>query len=344
MAGIFLDHFASPRVGEVAGIIGWSCLQLFLALSGFLTTMVLLRDRELSNPTLAGRWRAALNFYARRSLRIFPIYYLVITSALVFDVWPARQTFAWLATYTANLYICFTGRWNALGDFAHLWSMSVQEQFYVVWGAVVLLAPRRWLAPVSGLMVAAGPIYRLTAALAGLHPAAISFFTLACMDALGLGALMALAQPHRSSRSPSEADRRRFMLFLVVLIAALGLFVQTADGKMEIVGFNLIAGIVACGIIEGAIRGFPQPLGRWLESAPLVFLGRISYGLFVYHLFMPKLLKPIIDALPIEWADGGFRALLVYSLATIAVAALSWHWIEQPINLWKARFRSTPSS
>jgi peptidoglycan/LPS O-acetylase OafA/YrhL len=340
MAGIFLDHFAAPRAGEVAGVIGWACLQLFLALSGFLTTKILLRDRELVKPSFSGRWQAAVQFYIRRSLRIFPIYYLVILAAFAANLGPARQAFGWLATYTANIYVSLKGDWEVLGPMGHLWSLSVQEQFYIFWAIVVLLAPRRWLLPISCLMIALGPLYRLAAVMSGLSQTAVTFFTLACMDSLGLGALLALIQPAAGWARPAQpSGRYRRFALISTLAFTLGFSVHGNESLIRYVWFNFISGILACGFIEGALYGFPGPISRLLGWKPLVYLGRISYGLFVYHFFMPPLLRPFSHALPIEWWEGGLRALLVYSAATVAVAALSWRFIEQPISAFKERFR-----
>jgi len=84
---------------------------------------------------------ALKTFYARRALRIFPLFYFVLAAAAVLNIGPVRDTFAWHATYLSNIYFYLRGDWH--GSVSHLWSLAVEEQFYLVWPLLILCAPER---------------------------------------------------------------------------------------------------------------------------------------------------------------------------------------------------------
>ena len=106
--------------------------------------------------------------------------------------------------------------------------------------------------------------------------------------------------------------------------------------KVNIVAFKFTSALVFCWLIGGAARGFG---GALLEFTPLIYLGRISYGLYLYHLFMPSVVGPLSRRLGIDYWDGGLLNLALSSGAALIVAALSWHLLEAPISNLRHRFR-----
>src|SRR5262249_40880734 len=121
---------------------GAAGVRLFFVLSGFLITGILLGCRESMAQQGAGQ--ALASFYARRFLRIFPLYYFALAVVLLAGVQEARDGAAWHLAYLSNVYGVRQG-W--LGSLAHFWSLAVEEQFYLVWPALVLSLPRPWLGP-----------------------------------------------------------------------------------------------------------------------------------------------------------------------------------------------------
>ncbi len=339
MLGVIFMHLATVRGGPAGRAIGWGCLQLFMALSGFLTTRVLLLDRKQTKAAGGNSWATLGQFFMRRVLRTFPIYYLVIGIGLLIGLQPAREVFGWLATYTLNIYLTLTGNWTSLGPYAHLWSLSVQEQFYLFWALVVMFAPKRRLFQISCAMVAVAPIYRLFAIIHGWGSAALTFFTLSCLDSVGMGALLALAADTPKLRDRIDAWLTWGALPVGLVAAVILVRLDASLPSVTGVGFNLALGLIACWIIHRAKQGFRGPVGWVLESKPAVFLGRLSYGLFVYHFFMPPIVGPLLRRYGLDFTDGGLAAFVIYSAATIAVAILSWYLIEAPLNRLKDRLR-----
>jgi peptidoglycan/LPS O-acetylase OafA/YrhL len=328
------------------GRSAWCGVDLFFVLSGFLITGMLI-DAKGS----AGYFR---NFYARRALRIFPLYYG--TLALVFWVVPALVTagpaFAqeagaqqWYWTYLVNVRTALHG-WPAFLGLAHFWSLAVEEQFYLLWPAVVLVSNRRTLARLCFGLVGGSLLLRTGLALGGWHDAAYVLMP-ARMDALAVGALIAAAV-----RDPlwCAAVRRWAGRVGGMAAASLGALFVFEGGLeqwatlVETVGFTLTA-LLSAGLLVAALDGDQHPLiSRALSSTPLRFLGRYSYGLYVFH---HLLVFPLATALPlVAWTPrfagsrlpGQLLFVLAATAASIAVAMLSWYCLEQPFLRLKRFF------
>lgn len=172
---------------------GWAGVDIFFVLSGFLITRILLHARFREN--------YFRNFYARRTLRIFPLYYASLLFALVALPWlwdyPGQAEFqedsAWYFSYLQNWGVFFQQLSSGdQGIFGHLWSLAVEEQFYLVWPWLVWRCPPRKLAWLCVIFVLAGPIVRAGMLVTGSEPVAVYFNTLARSDSLLSGALIAI--------------------------------------------------------------------------------------------------------------------------------------------------------
>src|SRR5262249_12031366 len=128
-------------------------VETFFVLSGFLITGILLDNRSQELRSLVLK-----QFYIRRFLRIFPVFYVVLSVALLMDATGIRSTWMWHAGYVSNIYFYLHG-W--LGSLSHFWSLAVEEQFYIVWPLFILVIPSRWLAPGILLTMLAAPVYAI---------------------------------------------------------------------------------------------------------------------------------------------------------------------------------------
>jgi peptidoglycan/LPS O-acetylase OafA/YrhL len=268
-------------------------VELFFVLSGFLITGILYDARNKPN--------YFRNFYMRRVLRIFPLYYGVL--ALVFFVAPLisvlrgpsldylvdRQAWAWL--YAVNIYIAIQGDWS-FSYLEHLWSLCIEEHFYLVWPLAVFLMARRprmligvCLAVSLGAMLA-----RLTGSMMGLSWWTTYVLTPFRLDGLALGAFLAVM-----ARQPGGLDRLVRALPAVTAIAAALLlltFVWTrlvSRDSMELVlpvRAAVIQVLLACLLVWALVASEQSSISRFFRSRWLVFLGTYSYGLYVYHHFI----------------------------------------------------------
>jgi peptidoglycan/LPS O-acetylase OafA/YrhL len=338
-------HFYRP-VREYVHLGGIG-VRVFFVLSGFLITGILLRSRALRDNGEATAGLALRHFYIRRFLRIFPLYYFALALAWLGNVSATRQEIVWHASYLSNVRFFLVnavdpGRWG--GNVGHFWSLAVEEQFYLLWPWVILFAPRRWLPGIALGAAALGPIFRFV--VFGLTDNDLTSILLpGCIDSLALGAYLAITtlpeyRSHPLTRRIGPAALWSGLLLLAAYLAA-----EHGDGSpmFRIVSFDLAIALIGVWLVARAAAGMTGPVGTALASAPVRYLGTISYGIYVYHLLLPSLLPKIAKRLghpdllqPL--GDQALAYLAFYTTVTIAVAAVSWHGFEAPILRLKARF------
>jgi peptidoglycan/LPS O-acetylase OafA/YrhL len=332
---------------------GWVGVDLFFVLSGFLITGILLRTKE--SP------RYFRTFYARRALRIFPLYYgVVIVAVLILphflrrspgiDALLARQWMLW--TYTTNFdAMRFGSDWL---DLLHFWSLAIEEQFYLVWPAIVYFAPAATLRKLCWTLVVMAPICRLLVLLGG-DPRAPYLLTPCRADALAIGALVAVGWTDPRRRAAMVKLARRALPPLLTLLALL--VVQGAVGAVplptrltrsafasKVVVLSLVDAAAAGAVILAVAEDGWNWLRRLFETRPLRWIGRYSYGLYVFQIPLLPLCAAILPFTSIARAAGDpLLARVIYflyeSIVVFVVAVAAWHLWEARFLRLKARFR-----
>ncbi len=329
--------FALPWAGGV---------RLFFVLSAFLITQILLRERDAVLANGGRAWDAIRPFYGRRVIRIFPLYYLVLGVTAILAVHPVREGLSWHLAYATNFYLVRAGNWSH--TISHLWTLALEEQFYLLWPWVVLLAPRASLSRIAIALATLAPLYRATGWLAGWNEVVIEAMPIASLDSLGLGALLAILS-HDSPEAARKLVRWSFWIGLSLSVPALA--ARALGYHIPVVGISMatILSLLAVWLIDGASRGFQGVLGWVLERRPIVYLGRISYGIYIWHLFGYALVEYFLWAWPIgltrrELHDSttpvhvGPAVILAMTLVTVGMAAVCWHAFERPLLGLKRMF------
>ena len=330
---------------------GWVGVDLFFVLSGFLITGILVASK--------GTGHYFRNFYARRFLRIFPLYYAFlflwfIVAPRLFTLAPngpfriGSDTQLWFWTYTSNFLSLMKGVTLPIG-LNHFWSLAIEEQFYLVWPAVVLLASNRSLRRICVAMMVAGFAIRLWLMTTDYPSTAAYVLTPARMGTLAAGAWLALAMPDKSLRQRIEQLAPRVLAAATALLVAINLPTLQMTGSepaMQTLGFPLLA-IIAGSVLVIAMeaRRAESRFSHALRSRPLKFFGKYSYAMYVLHL-------PIVVALEafgftIARMAGGsatrIPAALVFTLTALATTTLlafaSWHLYEKHFLRLKDHFR-----
>ncbi len=333
-----MGHVADigPAVGRAVRNNGWVGVQLFFILSGYLITTLLLREE-------ARFGRVDLKaFWVRRALRIWPLFYLIV--GVTFFLLPALDGRLRTTEHAEMIgkhlpwFLGFLGNWSMIvqgpmGDDAItiLWSVCAEEQFYVICPLIVAVVGRRWRLAVVGVGMAAAVATRAWVASREFHPLAISYNTLAHLDTMLSGVALAIVLDRRppGPRAVRAAGywgwavlAASFLLMTRPELAHTTVARQTWD-YVAIWATGL--GVVAYPILR---PGRPQ---RWLSARPMVWLGRISYGLYMYHEIA-------------FWAVGreGLRSVLALGL-TVALAAASYYGVERPFLRLKRSWTRVPS-
>ncbi len=332
---VMLSHF-SPTLSALAPDFGRTGVRLFFVLSGFLITGILLRSRARiasGTGTIRGEVR---QFFIRRSLRIFPAFYAVLVIAALLNMESARATFWWHFFYGSNFLMAVRNEWP--GILSHFWSLAVEEQFYLVWPWLILLLPLRWLRPAIVVTCLAGPLSRAACFfLAPENTVALITITPSCLDLLGAGALLGLLWHERNDAA--SARWRRFGVAALFPVALILLCVPANHAAVRVLSPALQAFAFAA-VIDAAARGFTGATGALLTWRPLLWIGQISYGLYLTHNFAhwlaPRLLRQLthyrLSYFPSETLHVAFLLAISFTAATA-----SWYLIERPSNRLKDR-------
>lgn len=337
---VMTGHFSTnTTIGKLVGY-GDTGVVIFFCLSGFLITGILLDLKQSSQS-----WFVSLPvFYARRILRIFPIYYLVIAIAVAAGSRPVIANLPRLLTYTAN-YVPGLPMITDLGPFPHLWSLSVEEQFYLAWPALIFLMPKRFMPAALLAIVGSSVALKVFNAMSGANYSVLFRSVFSCMDSLAAGGALALARPILPRIFDAAGSRLiGWSIALFAVLTAIRFWVDADPWYRghELLGVAYFQSVIllSCAAIMASVSGKRWLLSSCLEFPPLVSIGRISYGLYVYHFIMPG----VAAAIAPRYMFAHFPVLTVVALS-FATASLSWFVIEKPLLSLKRLFsyRAPPS-
>lgn len=303
-----LSRLKLDRVEE-AGSYG---LPLFFFLSAFLITELLLREQQQSGTI---HMKA---FYIRRSLRIWPLYILGVLTAILWSHFATEYRLTYNQIYfLISLFLGYMGREYNNNPAGVLWSVSVEEIFYLIWPIAGKLSAF-WWASLALLIVSVTTF--LSTGDVWYNPLSQSFY-------FALGGFLAL-MTHRLPANISSASR------VALLTLSAGSFLLGSE--LKIWPLRFVFGGIGCVFV---VIGFLGINPKWIP-APLVYLGKISYGLYVFHLSCLVLVKMWFDKLNLS-VGSSWKSLTIQVAAFImctGIAALSYRYFETPFLKLKRRF------
>ncbi len=339
------------------GSFGWAGVDLFFVLSGFLITGILLDSKATPH--------YFRNFYARRVLRIFPLYYGVLLVTLVvlphivsYDTPELRALLGaqgWLWLYSANVSVAIEhGHWVWNADWLRLgmlWSLAVEEHFYLVWPLLVFVLSRKAMLRTSLVIIGALPLLRAAMWRAGVAPDTIYCLSLFRVDALSVGGFLAVVV-----RDPALFGRVRALaplvgglaLFVVLALTARARWFTHLAEPVQVVGFSALAMMFGALLLLSVSAPPSARLRRILTRRELVFCGKYSYGAYMLH----ELLRPaLVRAFPpdaFERLTGSeLAAFCLHALfaggATFALAVVSFQLFERHFLMLKRYFEYQPA-
>jgi peptidoglycan/LPS O-acetylase OafA/YrhL len=337
--GILFEHFDLPLPAMLR--CGPLSVRFFFVLTGYFITLSLWRVKSEMSDSDGGYvplWR----YYLARLLRTGPPFYLSLIIGALFGIEEVRTNFFWLATFQANNYIAWLGYWP--DAISHYWSLAVQEQFYFLWPVVVLTLPKRWFLPTMAAFIVFGLGFRLYCISTNATTLARWVTLLGCIDSFAVGALVAyLKQAQVLNRMWSS----KTLLFAMPLIACgcfyMGRALMTLPENNIWLGMTeTVDAVFLAWVLAAAVTSMKGRYGRMLSWAPLVYLGKISYGIYVYHVFIIVLVSPLLLPWGMSEDHNALGRIAILLALTFAASSLSWHWLEQPFLAWKKAMASGP--
>ena len=342
---VFLFHLRVPGFEW-----GSSGVQLFFVISGFLITGILIDT--IDHP------HYFRHFYIRRSLRIFPIYYLTLILLLIwgiirgYDVVPQYLTYFF--TYTQNYIQAYykyqLGYWIML---PHTWSLAIEEQFYVIWPLLLFILRPKRLPALCLFLIATAIIWRVVTSEYSDFAIKTWIYDFALpshIDTLAVGGLI--------TWGVRRFKRQTMLMTGVIGIVSGGAFcfllpkLLTPTSAYYLFwarNMSYYLGGTALALFYGGCLLFAiynvTPISSVLNMRWLRYIGKISYGIYLYHMIIhvmtSNILRPIVNLFPTDWQTTSSNILQI--IITFIVATLSWVIIEQPINRLKDRFAAYSS-
>jgi peptidoglycan/LPS O-acetylase OafA/YrhL len=346
--GMRTPYTLGQRLAVKAAGYGMLGVDLFFVLSGFLITGLLLDAK--------GQPRAYRNFYARRILRIFPLYYGVLVVCLLLlplvirlPPWfeAVRDHQVWLWTFTSNVFVALRGSWASLTYLTHFWSLAIEEHYYLLWPWIVLSVQARTLERICVGALFGALTLRIALALAGMSELSILVLTPCRIDALCIGGL--LASLARRPAGPGVLVERSGRALVGLGAALLLLSAWCALTRLGLPVLHQVRNSLFALFFGALLLRSLGPRSSWVARtfhAPVLrFLGKYSYGLYVYSgiftwIFLEGALDNRLDGL---FGDHSLTLALHAVLGVVlstAVAVVSYEVFEKPLLELKRYFRA----
>lgn len=330
---VVVDHFvlkvSTGPARELAGAVGSVGVHVFFALSGYLITGILLRERSATGGV------GLRNFYLRRALRILPAFYVALAGIVLLSLLTRTVEVSAAEVVVSGLFLADYSPVPLGWWLGHTWTLAVEEQFYLLWPALlVLLRPRRALVAALVLIVVE-PVVRTLTYAGGTGPPDLAAFTCNLhlqADALLMGAALALFAAVRPDQHARVIDR--IGRYRLAPVALLGLVANEMVVHLAGLAYQLPVGLSVqglCIVVVIAAAERPGRTQRCLAVRPLVWLGLISYSLYLW--------QQVFSA-PF-WNSGVMADPLACLAFSLAAGLASWHLVERPGLRAKRRFDPT---
>jgi peptidoglycan/LPS O-acetylase OafA/YrhL len=324
---------------------GMMGVDLFFVLSGFLITGILLRAKTKAEKSNKSKSKTIISFFTRRALRIFPIYLIVITILLIAGFGLVKTNPGFFYTYTHNFLYHSVNMWP--GYISHLWSLAVEEQFYLIWPFILLFIPNKYILKTLIFIIVLGFSSHLMLDIFLPNNQLNSVLLPTCLYAFGFGGLLAYLQIIKSEVLNTIFSKIIIGITLLLFTFYTFNIIEFYKEIFERFLFSIISMYAihyTCQMQGVILKIFTNKL--------TVYLGKISYGLYLFHpligfiyndihLFLKKtnINIPFTDITFFPNIEFPVLRMFFLSLLLIAISSFSWYLIEKPINNLKKYFK-----
>lgn len=313
-------------------------LRIFFVITGYLITLSIwglmerVREHDLSHR------KELLIYHLRRFARLIPAFYAALFLGYLLGLEDVLEPIWWHVTFLTNFRIAMQGYW--MGPTANFWSLSMQEQFYFVWPFFVLWTPRRWFPAMLALLILGAYLYRASLTELGIGEFWRWLMLPGSMDSFAIGAFLAWWKREKGGFAAlPESGWRAAALWGFFFIAwCANRIIRFQDWGAWIDALpELFEGVCAGMLLAGCVKGWRGLLGNFFSQPWLGYIGKISYGIFAYHLILLWYFEYHFA----RFAIGPTRLPMLWSISvfalTLAVAAVSYRFLELPIVRWAKR-------
>jgi peptidoglycan/LPS O-acetylase OafA/YrhL len=325
-----LFHHLVPGASKYLAL-GPLGVRLFFVMTGFLMLGNLRRQ--------SGRGRAPSqvfrSFYAKRAIRILPVYLLAFVVLLLTGSAIAKTVWPWIATFTLNLHMGLTGEWP--GNLSHYWFLATSEQMVLGLALLILWLPGRYLVPALVLLFVGAWLHRWIGSACGLAPMLIWYSPLSSMDSIALGALLQIFTSSKPEALRALVHKPSVgVLAWLALLLAVGIRLRLSQTPLIHLAETFEALFFGWLILRAAI-GFTGPWGKILTSPVLVYTGMISYALYIFHPLLHSLVIWGFQQCSLPSEPENPALIAATFLLSFLAATLSWYLMEKPLAALKPK-------
>ncbi|HEV7991800.1 MAG TPA: acyltransferase [Gemmatimonadaceae bacterium] len=331
LLAVVYQHTMNPQ-GRLLSNIGAMGLMVFFVLSGYLISGLLLEARARADAEGVGKRGVLLRFYIRRFLRIFPLYYAVLGIAVLLGEPTTRAYFLELATYRTNFLMARLG--HNIPPVTPLWSLAVEEHFYLFWPVIALFTSRRFVRLSIAAMILGSVVARAIGAASGGTYQMVAMPTWASIDGIAMGCALALLVRDTSAEVRARWVASCLGLGIVLAVAFVVMrYTALPQRRVWTLGLNMIpVGLISVWFID---RAASNRLPHLFNSMLLARLGVVSYGMYMLHRY-------VMHYLGFDGDRGWVVFASVYAVSAL-LATLSWLLYESPLNNLKRFWPYVPA-
>lgn len=312
--------------------VGFFGVNIFFVISGFLITQILLSHKNQIN----SKSKVIKSFFLRRTLRIFPLYYATLFFLWVINYPGLRENFLPYLFYYCNIDYYWDNEMH--GILSPRWSLAVEEQFYLIWPFLILFISKIRLKIFFIAVILFAFLLRSYLTVVYPEKELVQFLMTSNLDSLAGGGLLAYFYKYDMLKFTYIANKKRVLAILLVGVILLILnsfyfynkiFTGILPVNLKAIGCTLIS----LSLVVMAIKGYRGFLGKLMSNKVLIYIGKISYGLYLYHSLIFLIMRRVGINItnPMLKNTIGFMLLLLISSA-------SWYFFEKPINNLKKYF------
>jgi peptidoglycan/LPS O-acetylase OafA/YrhL len=300
---------------------------IFFLLSGYLITRSLMKMQRRPE---SGQ---IFSFHVRRLVRLLPALYAMLAVGWLTGLSEFREGWTWHVAFLTNIQMTIQDDWSGIAS--HLWSLSTQEQFYILW-PLILLLPARWLLPSLLMAFVGATLFRITCLQAGSTDFFRWFLLPGSLDAFAAGGIVAWIALTRKDGLIIPPRWRWPFLSIVLGCWSLARTLRTDYGSNShyIACIDTLETLVFAGLLIELLQYKGSLLSRAFSNRPLCFLGRISYGLYLWHMLILFSVDPLLDTFGWNAQAHPFLRCGALISCSIVVAWISWILLEKPFIIW----------